>query len=392
MSQKEVNFDKKVNRLGTYCTQWDYVEDRFGESDLLPFTISDTDFEVPVDVINDLKERLNHEVFGYTRWNHTDLKSSIVSWYDKRFKTNINAADIVYTPSVMYGISQLIDLLTDVDEGVIIQTPAYDAFFKIISSSGRKLVENPLSYQNNVYSIDFHDLEEKLKVESNKILLLCSPHNPTGRVWNKQELERIISLCQKYDVFIISDEIHMDITRKGINHVPITNFGYDNVAIATSGTKTFNFPGLIFSFMLIPNQKLRDEYLVILKEKHGLSSVSIMGMEATMSAYNKGAYWVDQLNDYIDENYTLTCEFIQKKLPEIKIVHSQATYLMWLDMSQLNLPMSLIQDKLIKKGKVAIMNGATYGGNGGDFLRLNIGCSKEKLEDGLNRMYQALKE
>ncbi|WP_326717508.1 MalY/PatB family protein [Vagococcus jeotgali] len=391
MSPKKINFDKQVDRLGTYCTQWDYVKDRFGESDLLPFTISDTDFEVPVEVMEALKERMNHGVFGYTRWNHTDLKSSITSWYNTRFQTYINAEDIVYTPSVMYGISQLIELLTNKNDGVIIQTPAYDAFFKIIQASGRKLIENSLIYQNEAYTIDFKDLENKLAAAHNKVLLLCSPHNPTGRVWSKEELERIVLLCQKHEVFIISDEIHMDITRYDNQHIPITNFDYQHVAIATSGTKTFNFPGLIFSFMLIPNQELREDYLTILKEKHGLSSVSIMGMEATMAAYNNGSDWVDQLNDYIDDNYEFACDFLQKKLPDIKVVHSQATYLMWLDVSELGIDMSIIQDKLIKEGKVAIMNGAIYGGNGKEFLRLNIGCSREKLIDGLNRMYRALK-
>ncbi|MGI8169663.1 MalY/PatB family protein [Enterococcus lactis] len=384
-----VTFDTAINRKGTYCTQWDYVEDRFGEADLLPFTISDTDFMVPKEVLKTLKERMNHPVFGYTRWNHHELKEAIKQWYQSRFDTLLEEEWIMYTPTVIYAVSTLIQMLTKKGEGVVLQTPAYDAFFKVIQDNDRLLVENPLIYEENQYRIDFTDLEEKLARPENKVLLLCSPHNPTGRVWKQWELEKIVALCRQYSIFLLSDEIHMDILGRGQRHIPITRFNYEQVAIVTSGTKTFNFPGLTFAYALIPNLGLREHFQRKLKNADGLSSTNIFGMLATMSAYRYCSHWVDQLNHYLESNQRYVKAFIQEKLPDVKVVDLEATYLMWLDISKAVSDIPLLREKLISVGKVAIMDGSIYGGNGHQFLRLNIGCPKSKLVDGLDRMLKS---
>ena len=384
-----VIFDTAINRKGTYCTQWDYVEDRFGEADLLPFTISDTDFMVPEEVLDTLKERMNHPVFGYTRWNHHELKEAIKQWYQSRFDTLLEEEWIMYTPTVIYAVSTLIQMLTKKGEGVVLQTPAYDAFFKVIQDNDRLLVENPLIYEENQYRIDFTDLEEKLARPENKVLLLCSPHNPTGRVWKQWELEKIVALCRQYSIFLLSDEIHMDILGRGQRHIPITRFNYEQVAIVTSGTKTFNFPGLTFAYALIPNLGLREHFQRKLKNADGLSSTNIFGMLATMSAYRYCSHWVDELNHYLESNQRYVKAFIQEKLPDVKVVDLEATYLMWLDISKAVSDTSLLREKLISVGKVAIMDGSIYGGNGHQFLRLNIGCPKSKLVDGLDRMLKS---
>lgn len=385
-----MRFDEEINRHGTYCTQWDYVADRFGTSDLLPFTISDTDFAVPKEMTHTLQDRLSHGVFGYTRWNHADFKGSVATWFDKRFDVIIEQDDIVYTPSVMYGISKLIELLSNEGDGVVIQTPAYDAFFKIIAGTNRTMVENPLVYENHYYHLDFKQLEQQLAQEENKILLLCSPHNPSGRVWTRDELTDIVTLCEKHDVFIISDEIHMDVLRQGKRHLSMMSFSYEKIAVVTSGTKTFNYPGLIFSYMMVRDDELKEQFLAVLKGRDGLSSPSIMGLDATMTAYQECEYWVDELNAYLDDNYQLVCEYLGAYLPKIKASQSEGTYLMWLDTSELSIPMAEIQERLINIGKVAIMDGSVYGGNGQQFLRLNIGCPQRKLKEGLERMKQAL--
>lgn len=382
-------FDTAINRKGTYCTQWDYVEDRFGEADLLPFTISDTDFMVPEEVLETLKERMNHPVFGYTRWNHHELKEAIKQWYQSRFDTLLEEEWIMYTPTVIYAVSTLIQMLTKKGEGVVLQTPAYDAFFKVIQDNDRLLVENPLIYEENQYRIDFTNLEEKLARPENKVLLLCSPHNPTGRVWKQWELEKIVALCRHYSIFLLSDEIHMDILGRGQRHIPITRFNYEQVAIVTSGTKTFNFPGLTFAYALIPNLGLREHFQRKLKNADGLSSTNIFGMLATMSAYRYCSHWVDELNHYLESNQRYVKAFIQEKLPDVKVVDLEATYLMWLDISKAVSDTSLLREKLISVGKVAIMDGSIYGGNGHQFLRLNIGCPKSKLVDGLDRMLKS---
>ncbi|HFU4024845.1 TPA: MalY/PatB family protein [Streptococcus suis] len=385
-----MSFDKIVNRRGTYCTQWDYVKDRFGESDLLPFTISDTDFEVPEIIKLKLMERVEHGVFGYTRWQHSDFENSVSKWFLERFGHQLVEKSLVYSPSVMFSIALLIQLVSDEGDKIVIQTPAYDAFYEVIKSNNRELVENPLHYQSGTYTIDWTDLEIKLSHPDTKILLFCSPHNPTGRVWTNEELEKLVNLCQKYRVFLISDEIHMDIVARGFHHRPLLEYASKDVALVTSGSKTFNFPGLIFSYGIIPDPMLRERFLHALKKTYGLSSASTMGLVATMTAYNQCSDWVDQLNDYIDENRRYVKEFLTSHLPAVKVVKSEATYLMWLDIRCLPFDPAEIQRRLVKIGKLAIMSGKMYGADGQYFLRLNIGCPRSKLEEALSRMLQAL--
>ncbi|MBV6372555.1 cystathione beta-lyase [Enterococcus sp. AZ009] len=383
-------FDEPINRKGTHCTQWDYVEDRFGEKNLLPFTISDTDFKVPAAVEAALIKRMQHPVFGYTRWNHNEFKQAVCKWYSERFKSRIDSDWLVYSPSVMYSIKLLVTLLSNPGDGIIIQTPAYDAFYKMIKENKRKIVPNALIYDANSYRIDFEELTRLMAQPENKVLLLCSPHNPTGRVWQKDELQRMIELAKTHDVFIISDEIHMDIVRKGQRHQPIIELLQKNVALVTSGSKTFNFPGLIYSYGIIPDSKLRDRFLTQLKEADGLSSTSIFGMTATIAAYDNESKWVDQLNDYLDDNIAYVIAYLQEYHPELVVTKSEATYLMWIDCTALDLTMVELQQRMIRKGKVAIMSGEIYGNEGRNFLRLNVGCSREKLIDGLNRFTLSL--
>ena len=378
-------FDEPINRKGTQCTQWDYVEDRFGEKNLLPFTISDTDFKVPAAVEAALIKRMQHPVFGYTRWNHNEFKQAVCKWYSERFNSMIKSDWLVYSPSVMYSVKQLVTLLSEPGDGIIIQTPAYDAFYKMIKENKRKIVPNTLIYDAKSYRIDFEELTRLMAQPENKVLLLCSPHNPTGRVWQKDELQRIIELAKTHDVFIISDEIHMDIVRKGQRHQPIIDLLQENVVLVTSGSKTFNFPGLIYSYGIIPDPKLRERFLTQLKEADGLSSTSIFGMTATIAAYDNESKWVDQLNDYLDGNIAYVIAYLQEHHPELVVTKSEATYLMWIDCTALGLTMAELQQRMIRKGKVAIMSGEIYGKEGRNFLRLNIGCSREKLIDGLKR-------
>ncbi|MEG7639698.1 MalY/PatB family protein [Enterococcus casseliflavus] len=383
-------FDEPINRKGTQCTQWDYVEDRFGEKNLLPFTISDTDFKVPAAVEAALIKRMQHPVFGYTRWNHNEFKQAVCKWYSERFNSMIKSDWLVYSPSVMYSVKQLVTLLSEPGDGIIIQTPAYDAFYKMIKENKRKIVPNALIYDAKSYRIDFEELTRLMAQPENKVLLLCSPHNPTGRVWQKDVLQRIIELAKTHDVFIISDEIHMDIVRKGQRHQPIIDLLQENVALVTSGSKTFNFPGLIYSYGIIPDPKLRERFLTQLKEADGLSSTSIFGMTATIAAYDNESKWVDQLNDYLDGNIAYVIAYLQEHHPELMVTKSEATYLMWIDCTALGLTMAELQQRMIRKGKVAIMSGEIYGKEGRNFLRLNIGCSRKKLIDGLKRFTLSL--
>lgn len=386
------SFDDVINRLGTYCTQWDYIEDRFGEKDLLPFSISDMDFLCPPEVMRDLKKRMEHGMFGYTRWNHDDFKDAIKKWYGERFSTTIDKDWVVYSPSVSYTISKLIGIFTDEGDHVVTQTPTYDAFFKMIGDTNRVLSDNQLILKNGRYVIDFEDLEEKLAHPKAKVFLLCSPHNPTGRVWTKEELENIIALCKKYEVFLISDEIHMDVVLQPQIHLPILKVAknLENVCICTSASKTFNTPGLGGSYALIPNQDLKEEFLITLKNRDGLSSASTLGIISTMTAYNECGQWVDELNTYIEGNMMTIKEFLEENIPEASFQLPESTYLAWIDMNKLPYSSEELQEALVHYGKVAIMAGETYGENGKGYLRMNVGCPHSKVVEGLQRLKKAV--
>lgn len=388
----KTNFNDPIDRKGTFCTQWDYIEDRFGEKDLLPFTVSDMDLLVAPAIMTALNERMSHQLFGYTRWNHAYYKTAITDWYATRYQTTIEPDWIVYSPAVIFSVAKMIEMWSQPGEGVLIQTPAYDAFFKVIESNGRHIVANPLLYQAGRYTIDFVDLAAKLALPTTRILLLCSPHNPTGRVWTTAELTQIITLCEQHHVKIISDEIHMDISREGIAVHPLVQQQryLEHIAICTSASKTFNTPGLIGSYCIIPSARERERFLYSLKNKNGLSSTSILGMISTVAGYEEGGEWLDELNGHVTSNLTLIADFLAAELPAIKFTMPEATYLAWLDVSGLQVSAAQLQQALITIAKVAIMPGSTYDPDHDQFIRFNVGCSREKLLEGLQRLKRAV--
>ncbi|CAM4071293.1 mannose-6-phosphate isomerase, class I [Bacillus manliponensis] len=387
-----MNFDAVIDRSGTHCTQWDYIEDRFGKKDILPFSISDTDFSCPPEILQALEKRMHHGIFGYTRWNHTDFKSAIQHWFQTRFSCHIEQNWIVYSPSVLYSISRLIELLTDEGDHIVVQTPAYDAFFPVIEKNERSLLCNELLLNKGRYTINFSDLEDKLSKEKTKILLLCSPHNPTGRVWTNEELQQIVLLCEKHNVYIISDEIHMDVVHSSHPHTPIVDVAHDvnRVFICTSASKTFNTPGLGGSYIIIADDAVREQYLTLLKQRDGLSSAPIFGISATIAAYNNSANFVDEQNTYIRKNFLIVQNFLRKYLPTVTLTLPESTYLAWIDVSQLPYNMDELQHALVHHGEVAIMRGDTYGAAGKHFIRMNIGCPSSKLLEGLHRLKKGI--
>ena len=381
-----MNFDEIKDRRGTYCTQWDYVKDRFGKEGLLPFTISDMDLESPEEIAEALVKRINHKIFGYSRWNHDDFKNSIESWYKKRFSCEINKDWIVYSPSVIYAVSKFVEMKSEKGDGVLINTPGYDGFFKMILGNERKIISSPLKNINGKYEIDFEDFEKKCREA--KIFLLCSPHNPVGKVWTEEELIKIIEICKKNNVFIISDEIHMDIVYNK-KHIPIVSLGKDyleNIVLCTSASKTFNIPAFTGSYLFIPSEKNREDFLKILKERDALSSPSILAVIATMTAYNECEYWVDELIKYTENNIKFVKEYLEKNIPELFCEIPDGSYFAWIDFSKLGISSEEFQKYLIDIGEVAVMPGLTYGEEGRYFLRLNVACSIKKVEDGLKRI------
>ena len=297
---------------------------------------------------------------------------------------------ILYSPSVMYSVSLLIRLLSQPHDKVLTMNPMYDSFISVIKENDRELVSHHLIKEEGTFKIDF-DVFEKQAQES-ALLLLCSPHNPTGRIWSDEEMHRMIEICKKYQVKIISDEIHMDIRIKDAKHHPLMKYygEYKDIFTASSSSKTLNTPGLIGSYVIIPDEKIRDEFLGVTRRRDFLNSASIFGMYATMIGYTECDDYIDQLNEYIRGNMELVENFIRDELKDFKFQRPEATYLAWIDARDVPFTSDEIQDALVNVGGVAIMKGEIYGENGAKYLRMNLGCPRSKIEEGLKRFKKAM--
>jgi cystathionine beta-lyase len=382
------DFDRVIDRHHTYSTQWDYIKDRFGQNDILPFSISDTDFPVPQEVEDVLRKRIQHPIYGYTRWNHEDYKKSIVEWFKRRNAADVDPDWIAYSPSVVFSIATFIRMKSAPGDTVAVFTPMYDAFYGMIETNERTLAPVRLGSAMEGYHIDWDSLETVLAQQKTKILLMTNPHNPTGKVFSKAELAEISNLCSKHHIFVISDDIHKDIVYRPNKYCPLTEVSQHDMVLCCSASKTFNIPGLIGSYLFEPDADLYRAFLTELKQKNALSSVSIFGMLAQMAAYRFGDDYVMQMLHYLYGNMNRLQEFLARHAPEINFTVPQATYLAWMDISGLQLTSDDLQDQLVNKGKVGIMPGKTYGDS--RFLRMNIACPRAKLEDGLNRLKKGI--
>ncbi|MGL6167668.1 MAG: MalY/PatB family protein [Fusobacteriaceae bacterium] len=382
-----MKFDEVIERKGTYCTQWDYIEDRFGEGtkDLVPFSISDMDFKCPEEILNAISERTKHGIFGYSRWNHEDYKGAIKNWYSRRYKTQIESDWIVYAPSVIYTISILVYKLVGEGGKIMTHTPKYDGFTKILKAYEVFEIELTESI-NGIYETDFIKIEEGFK-NGVKLFLLCNPENPVGKVWRYYELKKLIDLCKKYNVTLISDDIHMDIARKKVT--PILKIDSERCIVVSSASKTFNTPGLGGSYALIPQKDLRESFVTHLKEVDSLSSPTIFGVISTMVAYNSCEYWVDELNEYLTKN----CQYVVNELDGfcgIRVVIPEGTYLMWIDLKRCDVDMNEFKKNLIEVGKIAVMSGESYGDK--NRIRLNVGCQLSKVKVGVEGIKKSIEK
>ena len=380
------DFSTVVDRHGTWCTQWDYVADRFGAADLLPFTISDMDFATAPCITDALQQRIHHGVFGYSRWKNDEFLAAVAHWFQQRFNTRIDTESVVYGPSVIYMVSELIRLWSKPDDGVVVHTPAYDAFYKAIEGNGRRVVAVEMEKQAAGWQGNMAALEAALAKPENKIMLLCSPQNPTGKVWTRDELTQIAELCERYDVAVISDEIHMDMVWGEHRHTPWTAVALSKWALLTSGSKSFNIPALTGAYGLIGDEESRNGYLSALKGRDGLSSPSVLALTAHIAAYQQGGPWLDALRGYLEENLLYIAQEVNRAFPKLNWQPPEATYLAWIDLRPLNIDDRALQKVLIEQQKVAIMPGYTYGKEGNGFVRLNAGCPRSKLEQGVQRL------
>lgn len=384
------DFSKVVDRHGTWCTQWDYVADRFGSADLLPFTISDMDFVTAPCILEALTQRLSHGVLGYSRWKNDEFLAAISHWFHMRHNTQIDPQSLVYGPSVIYMVSELIRQWSCVGDAVVIHTPAYDAFYKAIEGNQRQVSAVELEKRTDGWYCDMVALEKALSRPESKILLLCSPQNPTGKVWTRNELETMAELCERHGVKVISDEIHMDMVWGEQPHIPWSNVARENWALLTSGSKSFNIPALTGAYGIIEDAQSRNDYLSALKGRDGLSSPAVLALSAHIAAYQQGASWLDSLRDYLASNLHYVAQELNAAFPELNWQVPQSTYLAWIDLRPLNIDDHALQDALINQQRVAIMPGYTYGEEGRGFVRLNAGCPRSKLEKGVQGLINAI--
>lgn len=385
------DFSHPVDRHGTWCTQWDYVADRFGAADLLPFTISDMDFPTAPVILEALQKRLTHGVFGYSRWKNDDFIGAIAHWYQSRFNSEINPESVVYGPSVIYMVSQLIRLWSEPGDAVLIHTPAYDAFYKAIEGNKRQVLSAPLYRSTSGWTCDMQALEAMLAKPECKVMLLCSPQNPTGKVWTREELLIMAQLCERHNVRVISDEIHMDMVWGEHRHTPWSEVGHGSWALLTSGSKSFNIPALNGAYGFINHEADRLAYLSVLKGQDGLSSPAVLALVAHIAAYTNGAPWLDALRVYLQDNLQYVADTLNREFAQLNWQPPQSTYLAWIDLRPLNIDDKDLQKALIEQQKVAIMPGYTYGVEGNGFIRLNAGCPRVKLEEGVKRLIAAIK-
>lgn len=382
-------FDTLIERKGTDSVKWNALKTIYGTNDVLPMWVADMDFASPREIIEALENRVHHGVYGYGQAS-PELFQAITNWVHKRYHWTIEKNWLLPSSGVVTALAFAIQALTDEGDQILIQTPVYHPFYQMIENNNRVVVKNPLHLHNGKYEIDFADFEEKLK-SGVKLFILCNPHNPVGRVWTQDELKKLGELCQKYSVKIVSDEIHADIIYKPNHHIPIASLNenlQDMTITCIAPSKTFNIPGLQASVMIIPNHDLRKKVQTV-QEKIGFHGLNIFGRVALEAAYKYGETWLENLLNYLQENRNFALQFIEREIPSVKVIAPEGTYLLWIDCRSHGLNDDDLQRLLVEKGKLALEPGGKYGTEGVGFVRMNIGCPRSILEDGLMRLKTA---
>ncbi|MDA3929651.1 MAG: PatB family C-S lyase [Prolixibacteraceae bacterium] len=385
------NFDEIIDRTNTNCEKYDSREEIFGNANVIPLWVADTDFRTPKFIVDAVKERAAHEVYGYPK-KPDSYYNSIQSWLLRRHNWEIQKEWIAYSPNVVICLSSLILSLTKPSDKIVVQPPVYFPFFHVIEGNGRVMVENQLKLEDGRYRFDFEDLKSKIDKDT-KMLLLCNPHNPGGTVWTKDELTELGNICIENDVLIVSDEIHADLIYKGYKHVPFASISEEfaqNSITTMSASKTFNIAGLSSAFMICPNKKLLHAYNKLMRATH-ISSGNFFGLVATEAAYTHGDEWLSQLLVYLEENYKYIEAYLSEHLPKLKVMKPEGTYLLWIDVSDLSIEPKKAFEALVKGG-LGLSPGNMFGKGGEKYIRLNMGCPKSILEEALPLMKKALGE
>lgn len=386
----EYDFSRPTDRRGTDSYKWDSAP----EADIIPLWVADMDFETFPAITEALQRRVAHGIFGYTRVPEAYYEA-VCRWFGKRHAWHINREDIIYTSGVVPAVSAVIKALTLPGDQVIVQGPVYNCFFSSIRNNGCEMVSNSLIYNKEElrYEIDFDDLERKLKHERARLMLLCNPHNPGGRVWTRDELTRVAELCRKYGVRVVSDEIHCELTLYDNEYVPFGSLpdelSRDSITCC-SPSKAFNTAGLQIANIVCRDAEVRNriDRAININE---VCDVNPFGVIALQAAYSDEGYeWLTQLRKYISANYDLLLERFARELPKCKVMRMEGTYLAWIDCSELHIPSDEIEKMLMHENKVWVNAGSMYGAEGAAFIRINMACTSELLNEGITRIVNGL--
>lgn len=381
----EYNFDEEINRKNTNCAKYDGLKKYFGYTDLNPLWVADMDFKTPDFINNAIIDAAKNSLYGYSI-DSDEIYESIINWQKNQHQWNINKEDIYMINGVVPAYSACIEAFSEENDEVIVQTPIYPPLFKCVNVNNRKVVVNELKKdENGYYTMDLEDLESKITPKT-KILALCSPHNPVGRVWSKDELEKVADICIKHNIIIVSDEIHSDITFKKFTPLASISKEIANQTITlNSAGKTFNIAGLNSAYAISKNQDLLNKFKKV-AQKREIQSINFFGYIATKAAYENGAIFVKELKKYLLSNIEFTKNYFEKNSIKINFFFPEATYLLWLDFSSFNLSHNEIKNKLLIGAKLALNDGVSFGSNGNKYFRLNVALSQNALEIALNQL------
>lgn len=385
------NFDEEIDRRNTNCLKYDFAVERGKPEGILPLWVADMDFRTAPEILDALHRQVDHGIFGYSEAKG-DYFKAVHDWFLRHFNWDLKEEWLIKTPGVVFAIAAAVKTFTKPGEAVLLCQPVYYPFMECIMDNDRKLVNSQLVYENGSYHIDFDDFEQKIEQQGVKLFLLCNPHNPVGRVWTRQELEKIGEICLRHGVLVLSDEIHCDFTYEGHVHVPFASIREefaDNSITCTAPSKTFNLAGLQVSNIFIPNPRIRSQF------RHGVdacgySQLNVMGLVACQAAYTYGEEWLSEVKAYLKGNLDFVRVFLAENLPQIKLVEPEGTYLVWLDCSALGLHYKELENLVVQKANLWLDGGAIFGRATEQFERINIACTRATLEKAMRQLKAAV--
>jgi Bifunctional PLP-dependent enzyme with beta-cystathionase and maltose regulon repressor activities len=375
------DFDEIIDRRNTNSFKWDSTQH---VEDVVPMWVADMDFRSADPILHALDKKLQHGVFGYAHVPDAYYEAEI-NWWQKRHHYQIEKEWIAFSPGVIAALAAILQAFTNPGDHILIQSPVYNSFYTTITNNGRGIVENELINDGMSYEIDFEDFEAKASDERVKLFVLCNPHNPVGKVWRKDELERLSAICRKHNVLVIADEIHRDLVFDGQPYIPFAAIDRMNSITCTSPSKTFNVAGLKTANMITANAEYKKKFKQVLLV-NGMHEPNVFGVEALIAAYTEGEEWLDQLLVYLKANRDYFLSFVQDKLPDLKVIAPGSTYLMWVDCRNTGIGSQELSRRLLEEAGLRINEGSIYGKAGDGFIRINIGCTRAVLADGLTRL------